>query len=224
MNISDIVLQEINRRFVKEDADKVIAALSTLDLVGHTDFDDADGGEYKFELRKTDWRDNMIVGMGRRSPPPIPGTLLRALVFDDEDYERVYFAILKKSGGNLTKFNEAFQLAKRDWRDILVAAGMTGGDWPKVIVRAGMANERWRDEIFARWRKERLAARLKRPLWREVVLFLILPVGFFTVTLAGGMSMGSALAGGLLVLVAMVIVRLLEEAWWRRPPGFLPGR
>lgn len=37
--------------------------------------------------------------------------------------ERIRFAVLKISNGNLVKLNEAIELAKIDWRDALVAAG-----------------------------------------------------------------------------------------------------
>ena len=37
--------------------------------------------------------------------------------------ERFRFAALKLSNGNLEKLRSAIELAKRDWRDLLVAAG-----------------------------------------------------------------------------------------------------
>ena len=37
--------------------------------------------------------------------------------------ERIRFAALKLSGGDLAKLREAVQLAQQDWRDVLVAAG-----------------------------------------------------------------------------------------------------
>ena len=37
--------------------------------------------------------------------------------------ERIRFAALKLSGGNLNRLQKAVQLAKKDWRDLLVAAG-----------------------------------------------------------------------------------------------------
>ena len=39
-----------------------------------------------------------------------------------EDLERIRFAVLKLSDGNVTKLLEAIQLAQLDWRDLLVAA------------------------------------------------------------------------------------------------------
>jgi hypothetical protein len=37
--------------------------------------------------------------------------------------ERIRFAVLKLSGGDLTRLQQAIDLAKVDWRDVLVAAG-----------------------------------------------------------------------------------------------------
>ena len=37
--------------------------------------------------------------------------------------ERIRFAVLKLSAGNLEKLTEAVNIAKVDWRDVLVAAG-----------------------------------------------------------------------------------------------------
>jgi hypothetical protein len=37
--------------------------------------------------------------------------------------ERIRFAVLKLSDGNIAKLQEAVQLAKADWRDLLMAAG-----------------------------------------------------------------------------------------------------
>lgn len=40
-----------------------------------------------------------------------------------EGLERVRFAVLKLSGGELVALADAIRLARRDWRDVLVAAG-----------------------------------------------------------------------------------------------------
>jgi hypothetical protein len=40
-----------------------------------------------------------------------------------EDLERIRFAVLKLSDGDVTKLLEAIELAQIDWRDLLVAAG-----------------------------------------------------------------------------------------------------
>ena len=37
--------------------------------------------------------------------------------------ERFHFAALKMSGGDLSKLREATELAKADWRDLLMSAG-----------------------------------------------------------------------------------------------------
>jgi dihydrodipicolinate synthase/N-acetylneuraminate lyase len=39
------------------------------------------------------------------------------------DLERVRFAVLKLSGGDLRKLSSAIALAQADWRDLLVCAG-----------------------------------------------------------------------------------------------------
>jgi len=39
------------------------------------------------------------------------------------DLERIHFAILKLSSGKLDRLKSAIELAKSDWRDLLVAAG-----------------------------------------------------------------------------------------------------
>jgi hypothetical protein len=42
---------------------------------------------------------------------------------DQFKLERIRFAALKLSGGNLDKLKQAVQMAKHDWRDLLMAAG-----------------------------------------------------------------------------------------------------
>ena len=42
---------------------------------------------------------------------------------NERDMERIRFAALKLSGGDLSRLREAVELAKIDWRDLLVAAG-----------------------------------------------------------------------------------------------------
>jgi len=42
---------------------------------------------------------------------------------DEEALDRFRFAVLKLSGGDIEKLHEAVALAKKDWRDLLVAAG-----------------------------------------------------------------------------------------------------
>jgi hypothetical protein len=42
---------------------------------------------------------------------------------DPRGLERIRFAALKVSNGDLGKLEQAVQLAQQDWRDVLVAAG-----------------------------------------------------------------------------------------------------
>ena len=42
---------------------------------------------------------------------------------DPQGLERIRFAVLKLSGGDLAKLTRAVRMAQRDWRDVLVAAG-----------------------------------------------------------------------------------------------------
>lgn len=42
---------------------------------------------------------------------------------DEYRLERFRFAALKLSGGNLQRLHDAMEIAKRDWRDLLIAAG-----------------------------------------------------------------------------------------------------
>ncbi len=42
---------------------------------------------------------------------------------DSTEMDRFRFAVLKLSGGDWEKLQKAVELAKRDWRDLLVAAG-----------------------------------------------------------------------------------------------------
>jgi hypothetical protein len=42
---------------------------------------------------------------------------------DEFQLERLRFAALKLSAGNIDKLKDAIRLAKQDWRDVLMAAG-----------------------------------------------------------------------------------------------------
>jgi hypothetical protein len=42
---------------------------------------------------------------------------------DERGLERIRFAVLKLSNGDLTELQRAVQMAQVDWRDVLVAAG-----------------------------------------------------------------------------------------------------
>ncbi len=47
--------------------------------------------------------------------------------------ERVQAAIVKLSRGDLERFDRALEEARRDWRDVLVAAGFEHEDWPERL-------------------------------------------------------------------------------------------
>jgi len=51
--------------------------------------------------------------------------------------DRVHLAILKLADGNLERFEKYLSLAARDWRDLLMTAGMANGDWADVLRSAG---------------------------------------------------------------------------------------
>lgn len=59
---------------------------------------------------------------------------------DAKQMDRFRFAVLKLSGGDLGKLESALQLAKVDWRDLLMAAGF--GEDPRV-------HEQWLREELA---------------------------------------------------------------------------
>lgn len=49
--------------------------------------------------------------------------------------ERVQAAIVILAAGDLSRLREALDLAKLDWRDVLVSAGLANGDWPTRLDR-----------------------------------------------------------------------------------------
>ena len=55
----------------------------------------------------------------------------------DRERDRVHLAILKLADGNLERFEKYLSMAARDWRDLLMSAGMANGDWPEVLRLAG---------------------------------------------------------------------------------------
>jgi hypothetical protein len=55
----------------------------------------------------------------------------------DRERDRVHLAILKLADGNLERFEKYLTLSARDWRDLLMTAGMANGDWPDVLRAAG---------------------------------------------------------------------------------------
>ena len=52
-----------------------------------------------------------------------------------QDPERLAAAMLILGRGDLDALARAIGLARRDWRDALVAAGLANGDWPAVLER-----------------------------------------------------------------------------------------
>lgn len=69
------------------------------------------------------------------------------------EYERIQFAILVHAQGNLGLFKEAFTLARDDWRDILVEAGLSRPNWPDKVLKAGLADKDWYDQAVQQIRK-----------------------------------------------------------------------
>ena len=47
--------------------------------------------------------------------------------------ERVQAAVVMLSAGDMARFEQQIALAERDWRDVLVAAGLAREDWPKRL-------------------------------------------------------------------------------------------
>jgi hypothetical protein len=52
--------------------------------------------------------------------------------------DRVHFAILLLSEGDMQRFRVALSQATQDWRDTLVAAGLADDDWPAVLRQKGI--------------------------------------------------------------------------------------
>jgi hypothetical protein len=52
-----------------------------------------------------------------------------------QDPERLAAAMLILGKGDPSTLDRAIALARRDWRDLLVAAGLAHGDWPEVLAR-----------------------------------------------------------------------------------------
>jgi hypothetical protein len=50
---------------------------------------------------------------------------------------RVHMATIKLADGDLPRFRQALVMARADWRDVLVAAGLAQYDWPEVLRAAG---------------------------------------------------------------------------------------
>lgn len=54
------------------------------------------------------------------------------------DRDRVRLGVLKVAGSDPARFRKALDQASRDWRDLLVWAGMAQPDWERVLRDAGM--------------------------------------------------------------------------------------
>jgi hypothetical protein len=55
----------------------------------------------------------------------------------DRERARVHLATIKMADGNVLRFRQALGMARVDWRDVLVAAGLANHDWPEVLRRGG---------------------------------------------------------------------------------------
>jgi hypothetical protein len=77
------------------------------------------------EVRKA-----LVDGCGRTVVGPV----------DDETLERIRFAVLKLTDGDLDRLPASIGYAKQDWRDVLTAAGFG----------APRAHRRWADQIEPR--------------------------------------------------------------------------
>jgi hypothetical protein len=54
--------------------------------------------------------------------------------------ERLTAAVVLAADGSLEGIDSAFELAERDWRDLLVAGGLAHEDWPELLdLRLGRA-------------------------------------------------------------------------------------
>jgi hypothetical protein len=51
----------------------------------------------------------------------------------DDGRDRVQAAVLKLAGGNIDTLLNAAGEVERDWRDVLVAAGLENEDWPARV-------------------------------------------------------------------------------------------
>jgi hypothetical protein len=51
--------------------------------------------------------------------------------------DRVHLAVLKLSAGNVMELARALDIARIDWRDTLVGAGMGHDNWPDILRETG---------------------------------------------------------------------------------------
>lgn len=49
------------------------------------------------------------------------------------DSERIQAGIVLLAGGDLAGLRQALDLARLDWRDVLMAAELAGDDWPQRL-------------------------------------------------------------------------------------------
>jgi hypothetical protein len=61
--------------------------------------------------------------------------------FDESATDRIRFAVLKLSDGDLNKLQKAIELAKTDWRDLLIAAGFANDI---ELHRSWLPDRKWR--------------------------------------------------------------------------------
>jgi hypothetical protein len=60
---------------------------------------------------------------------------------DGMDRDRIQFAILIVSRGDLADFARALALSVTDWRDLLVSAGLEHENWPEVLHAARITHD-----------------------------------------------------------------------------------
>jgi hypothetical protein len=51
--------------------------------------------------------------------------------------DRVHLAILRLANGEAAAADRWLRQAARDWRDVLMSAGLANGDWSQTLVDAG---------------------------------------------------------------------------------------
>jgi len=56
--------------------------------------------------------------------------------------ERVHFAVLLLAHGSAASLRGALELARVDWRDVLVAAGLASENWRDALVESGILTPR----------------------------------------------------------------------------------
>lgn len=54
-------------------------------------------------------------------------------VIGRQDPERIHAALVIRTAGDWYQFQQYVALAKSDWRDALVGAGLANGDWPTQL-------------------------------------------------------------------------------------------